>query len=55
MTVRAKMRKKLESELAAKGKNWKVGDKQKALDERWGQFCETQRSVEELKANERSR
>ena len=48
MDKRRDMRKQLESELAAKGKKYAVADKKKALDERWGEYCETRRSLEEL-------
>jgi hypothetical protein len=44
---RRTMRAKMESELAKKGKKYSVSDKKKALDERWGQYCEIQRSLEE--------
>ena len=44
---RRELRGQLERELAAKGKKWAVADKKKALNERWGEFCETQHSLEE--------
>jgi hypothetical protein len=47
MDKRRELRKQLESELAAKGKQWKTDDKRKALDERWGEFCEKRRSLDE--------
>jgi hypothetical protein len=48
MDRRRAMRKQLESELAAKGKRYAVSDKKKALDERWGEYCEKPRSLEEI-------
>lgn len=44
------LRKQLESELAAKGQKWTQADKVKALNERWGEYCETQRSIGEGQA-----
>lgn len=48
MAKRREMRKNLESELVAKGKKWAISDKAKALDEKWGRYCEKQRSLEEI-------
>lgn len=47
MDKRRELRRRLECELAAKGKKWAVADKKKALDARWGEYCETRRSLEE--------
>jgi hypothetical protein len=35
----------VETTLAKKGKKWSKADRQKAVDERWGQFCESQHSI----------
>jgi hypothetical protein len=48
MEKRREMRKQLEVDLAAKGKKWAITDKQKALDEKWGRYCEKPRSLEEI-------
>ena len=44
---RREMRKAMEADLAKKGKKYALADKKKALDERWGEYCETQRSTDE--------
>lgn len=44
---RREMRLKMESQLAKKGKKWTTADKVKALDEKWGEYCETQRELGE--------
>lgn len=46
---RRAMRSQMETELAKKGKNWRTEDKRKALDERWGEYCEKRRTLEELR------
>lgn len=52
---RRAMRKQLEAELAAKGKNYSASDRQKALNDRWGEYCDTRRSLDEMQSNERPR
>jgi hypothetical protein len=44
---RRQIRREMESQLARQGKKRTQTDKKKALDERWGEYCETQRSLEE--------
>mgnify|MGYP001568502743 CR=1 FL=1 len=52
MAVQARrvLRQKMESDLLKKGKKYVKADKSKALDEKWGEYCEQQRSVEEGQA-----
>lgn len=47
MDKRREMREQLESDLAKKSKKWVVADKKKALDDKWGQYCDTRRSLDE--------
>ncbi len=44
------VRKAVETEVAAKGKRYSANDRKKMVDERWGEYCETQRSIGEGQA-----
>lgn len=46
---RRAMRIEMESALARKGKRYTKADRVKALNDRWGEFCESQRSIEEAR------
>jgi hypothetical protein len=47
MDKRRAMRGQMEAALAKQGKNYRLADKKKMLDERWGEYCETRRSLDE--------
>lgn len=44
------VRKQVEAECLKKNKRYSQADRAKAVDERWGEYCETQRSVDEGRA-----
>ena len=44
------IRQTVEATLANKGKKWSKADRQKAVDDRWGEYCETERSIDEGQA-----
>jgi hypothetical protein len=48
--ARRAMRVETEAALARKGKKYAKTDRVKALDEKWGEYCETQRSIAEGQA-----
>ena len=52
MAVQARrvMRLEMEAALADKGKKYAKPDCAKALDEKWGEYCESQRSIAEGQA-----
>lgn len=52
MVVQARrvMRKEMDAALLAKGTNYAKADRVKALNERWGEYCESQRSIPEGQA-----
>ena len=46
---RRALRVKMESELASKGKNWSKADRQACLNDRWGEYCSSQRDEGEAR------